>query len=68
MQNHPNKISVYAINSIDNANVVKVLAEQFDFKNVKVLKDDLKITNDRYAVFATPTTIIIKDGMIKDRI
>lgn len=68
IQNHPNKISVYAINSIDNANVVKVLAEQFDFKNVKVLKDDLKITNDRYAVFATPTTIIIKDGMIKDRI
>lgn len=48
--------------------MVKVLAEQFDFKNVKVLKDDLKITNDRYAVFATPTTIIIKDGMIKDRI
>ena len=68
IQNHPNNISVYAINSIDNANVVKVLAEQFDFKNVKVLKDDLKITNDRYAVFATPTTIIIKDGMIKDRI
>lgn len=68
MQNHPNKISVYAINSIDNAEVVKVLAEQFDFKNIKVLKDNLKITNDRYAVFATPTTIILKDGIIKDRI
>lgn len=68
MQAHPNKISVYAIDSIDNAEVVKVLAEQFDFKNVKVLKDNLKITNDRYSVFATPTTIILKDGIIKERI
>lgn len=68
VQAHPNKISVYAIDSIDNAAVVKVLAEQFDFKNVKVLKDDLKITNDRYSVFATPTTIILKDGIIKERI
>lgn len=68
VQAHPNKISVYAIDSIDNAEVVKVIAEQFDFKNIKVLKDNLKITNDRYLVFATPTTIILKDGIIKERI
>lgn len=38
MQNHPNKISVYAINSIDNTEVVKVLAEQFDFKKYQSFK------------------------------
>ncbi|HEB9308254.1 TlpA family protein disulfide reductase [Campylobacter coli] len=68
MQEHPNKISVYAINSVDKAEVVQVLAEQLNFKNIKVLTDDLKITNDRYAVFSTPTTIILKDGIIKERI
>ncbi|EAI5930781.1 TlpA family protein disulfide reductase [Campylobacter coli] len=68
MQEHPNKISVYAINSVDKVEVVQVLAEQLNFKNIKVLTDDLKITNDRYAVFATPTTIILKDGIIKERI
>lgn len=68
MQEHPNKISVYAINSVDKAEVVQVLAEQLNFKNIKVLTDDLKITNDRYAVFTTPTTIILKNGVIKERI
>lgn len=68
VQKYPDKISVYAINSVDNAEVVRVLAEQFDFKNVKVLKDDLKITNDRYSVFATPTTIILQNKIIKERI
>lgn len=68
MREHPNKISVYAINSVDKVEVVQVLAEQLNFKNIKVLTDDLKITNDRYAVFATPTTIILKDGIIKERI
>lgn len=68
VQTHPNKISVYAIDSIDNAEVIRVLAKQFDFKNVKILKDNLKITNERYSVFATPTTIMLKDGIIKERI
>lgn len=44
MQEHPNKISVYAINSVDKVEVVQVLAEQLNFKNIKVLTDDLKIS------------------------
>lgn len=68
IQNYPNKISVYAINSANDMQTIQSLAKKFDFKNVKILKDDLKITQDRYAVFATPTTIIIKNGIIKDRI
>ncbi|MBZ7955064.1 TlpA disulfide reductase family protein [Campylobacter molothri] len=68
IQNYPNKISVYAINSANDMQTIQSLAKKFDFKNVKILKDDLKITQDRYAIFATPTTIIIKNGIIKDRI
>ena len=62
------KISVYAINSNDSLEVIKYLSEQFNFERVRILKDELKITSDNYSVFATPTTIIIKDGLIKDRI
>ncbi|MBZ7954083.1 MULTISPECIES: TlpA family protein disulfide reductase [Campylobacter] len=67
-QNYPDKISIYAINSANDIQTIQSLAKKFDFKKVKILKDDLKITQDRYAIFATPTTIIIKDGIIKDRI
>lgn len=65
---NPEKIAVYAINSTDSAEVIKVLSEQFDFKNIKILKDELAMTSQNYGVFATPTTIIIKDNQIKDRI
>ena len=68
IEKHPKKIAVYAINSVDNAEVIKVLSEQFEFKNIKVLKDELAMTSQKYGIFATPTTIIIKNNEIKDRI
>ncbi|KAA6227291.1 MULTISPECIES: TlpA family protein disulfide reductase [unclassified Campylobacter] len=63
-----NKIEVFAINSTDSKEVVQVIAEQLGLKNVYILKDDLKLTSQKYGIYATPTTIIIKDNLIKERI
>ena len=50
IEKHPKKIAVYAINSVDNAEVIKVLSEQFEFKNIKVLKDELAMTSQKYGI------------------
>lgn len=62
------KIAVYAIDSFDSAEIIADLAKKLELKNIKLLKDDLSITSQRYQIFATPTTIFIKDGVIKERI
>ncbi|MCX2682596.1 TlpA disulfide reductase family protein [Campylobacter sp. MIT 21-1685] len=68
IEQNKDKIAVYAVNSFDNAEVIATLAQQLELKNIKVLKDDLNITSQRYQIFATPTTIFIKDGIIQQRI
>ncbi len=65
---NPGKIAVLAINSVDSTEVIKVLSEQMEFKNIKILKDELGMSSQKYGVFATPTTIIIKNNEIKERI
>lgn len=68
MQDNKEKIIVYAINSVDKKEIIEILAQQLDFKNVQVLQDNLKITAKRYSIFATPTIILIKDSIIQERI
>jgi len=65
---NPSQIGVVAINSVDNAELITVLEKQFNFKHIQILQDDLSITAQKYGVFASPTTIIIKDNIIKERI
>ncbi len=65
-QENKEKIAVYAINSEDEKEIIEALTKGLE--NIQVLQDDLKITAKRYSIFATPTTVFIKDGIIKERI
>lgn len=68
IKKYPNKISVYAINSSDKKEVIKLLAEQYGFEHLELIKDELGLIAKNYSIFATPTTIIIKNNIIQDRI
>lgn len=62
------KLQVIAINSVDEVPSIVVLQAQYSLYNVVLAKDDLDISWQRYGIFALPTTIIIKDGVVIERI
>lgn len=62
------KLVVIAINSVDELPSIVVLKEQYALYNIILAKDDLDISWQRYGIFALPTTIIIKDGIVVERI
>ena len=62
------KFQAIAINSVDEVPSIVVLQAQYSLYNVVLAKDDLDISWQRYGIFALPTTIIIKDGVVIERI
>ena len=62
------KLQAIAINSVDEMPSIVVLQAQYSLYNVVLAKDDLDISWQRYGIFALPTTIIIKDGIVIERI
>lgn len=62
------KLQAIAINSVDEVPSIVVLQAQYSLYNVVLAKDDLDISWQRYGIFALPTTIIIKDGVVIERI
>lgn len=63
-----NKIQVIGINSVDEMPSIVVLREQYKLYNIVLAKDDLDLSWQRYGIFALPTTIIIKEGIVVERI
>lgn len=63
-----NNIKVYAINSINEEKDIKKFQRDKNFKQINLLKDDLKITWGRYKVIYVPSIFIIKDGVLKEKI
>ncbi|KGI56115.1 TlpA family protein disulfide reductase [Campylobacter sp. MIT 97-5078] len=68
VENNQDKIVVLAINSVDEKEVINSIKERFKLEHIMLLKDDLDISWQRYAVFALPTTFIIKDGIVQEKI
>lgn len=62
------KIEIIAINSVDEMPSIQVLKEQYALHHIMLVKDDLDISWQRYSIFALPTTIIIKKGIVVERI
>lgn len=62
------KLEVIAINSVDEVPSIVVMREQYALYNIILAKDDLDLSWQRYSIFALPTTIIIKDGVVVERI
>lgn len=62
------KIQVIGINSVDEMPSIVVLREQYKLYNIVLAKDDLDLSWQRYGIFALPTTIVIKDGIVVERI
>ncbi len=62
------KLQVIAINSVDEMPSIVVLREQYGLYNIVLAKDELDISWQRYGIFALPTTIIIKNGIVVERI
>ena len=62
------KLQAIAINSVDEMPSILVLREQYALYHIILAKDDLDISWQRYEIFALPTTIIIKNGVIVERI
>lgn len=68
VKNNQDKITALAINSVDEKEVIASIKEKFKLEHIMLLKDDLDISWQRYAVFALPTTFIIKDGIVQEKI
>lgn len=62
------KIQVIGMNSVDEMPSIVVLREQYKLYNIVLAKDDLDLSWQRYGIFALPTTIIIKEGIVVERI
>lgn len=65
---NPNKMTILALDSIDKGKDFEEFAKKNNYKNIIFLQDDLDISWQRFSIFAVPTTIIIKDGVVQDRI
>ncbi|TQR29570.1 thioredoxin [Campylobacter sp. MIT 99-7217] len=68
LKEHKGQVLALGINSVDSKEVIKLIKDKYNIQNIKLLKDDLDISWQRYKIFALPTTIIIKDNIIKERI
>lgn len=68
LSKHKGQIVALAIDSVDNKEVISSLYSELGIQNIHFLKDDLDTSWARYKVFALPTTLIIKDDIIKERI
>ncbi|WP_291951490.1 TlpA disulfide reductase family protein [Campylobacter sp.] len=65
---YPGKITILAIDSIDKGIKFKEFVSENEYKNIKFLEDDLDISWQRFNIFAVPTTFIIKNGVVQDKI
>ncbi|HEC1773436.1 TPA: TlpA family protein disulfide reductase [Campylobacter lari] len=65
---YPKKITILALDSIDKGKDFEEFATKYDYKNIIFLQDDLDISWQRFSVFAVPTTFVIKDGVVQDKI
>lgn len=65
---HKDKLQVIGIDSVDEMASIVVLKAQYHLYNITLTKDDLDISWQRYSIFALPSTIIIKDGIVVERI
>ena len=63
-----NKVQIIAINSVDDIKTIKNIKKNYNLNHIIFLKDELDVSWYRYDIFALPTIIIIKDGIIKDKI
>lgn len=69
LKENPGIFRVYAINSLNDEKIIKDYLSQMSFSSILVLKDDLKISLDRYGVTTLPSIFIIdKNGILKDKI
>ncbi|MCZ6117406.1 TlpA family protein disulfide reductase [Campylobacter ureolyticus] len=69
LKQNPDVFKAYAINSINDEKIIKSYIDEMSFSSIVVLKDDLKISFDRYGVKTLPSIFIIdKNGTIKDKI
>lgn len=69
LKQNPGVFEVYAINSLNDEKTIKNYLDEMGFSSIKILKDDLKISLDRYGVTTLPSVFIIdKDGVLKDKI
>ncbi|OCX42396.1 hypothetical protein A7X81_04775 [Campylobacter ornithocola] len=65
---HSKKMTILAIDSIDKGKEFEKFATKYNYKNIIFLQDELDISWQRFKVFAVPTTFIIKDGIVQDKI
>lgn len=69
LKQNPGVFKAYAINSVNDEKIIKNYFDEMNFSSIVVLKDDLKISFDRYGVKTLPSIFIIdKNGTIKDKI
>ena len=62
------KLQAIAINSVDEFKAIQEFKNKYKLENITFGKDDLDISWQRYSIFALPTTIIIKDSVVIERI
>lgn len=69
LKQNPDVFKAYAINSVNDEKIIKSYIDEMSFSSIVVLKDDLKISFDRYGVKTLPSIFIIdKNGTIKDKV
>lgn len=69
LKQNPDVFKAYAINSVNDEKIIKNYIDEMSFSSIVVLKDDLKISFDRYGVKTLPSIFIIdKNGTIKDKV
>ncbi|QKF64702.1 TlpA family protein disulfide reductase [Campylobacter corcagiensis] len=69
LKENPGIFRVYAINSLNDEKIIKDYLNEMSFSSILVLKDDLKISLDRYGVTTLPSIFIVdKNGILKDKI
>lgn len=61
------KVVAFGIDSVDEKDEIAKLGQDLALKNMTLLKDDLDISWQRYDIFALPSVIIIKKGVIVQR-
>ncbi|TQR60968.1 TlpA family protein disulfide reductase [Campylobacter troglodytis] len=62
------KIKIIGINSVDELAKIAELKKELGIDNIIFTKDDLDLSWQRYSIFALPTTIIIKEGVVVERL
>lgn len=65
---HQEHIAIIAINSVDSQEKIAYLQKQYALDSLSVLKDNVRISYQRFKIYAFPTMVVIKDGVIIERI